>query len=59
MNRKILIPISNQELYNSRKGILGLLRRVELDECDERLKEDLKSVFGLLNLLFVFDPNQP
>jgi len=37
-----------EELKSYQKGILGVLRKVELTACDPSLKEDIKSVYKLL-----------
>ena len=49
---KIIIPISGEdELARYRRGIMGVLRKIEVNNCDEALKENLKSVFELLSHL--------
>ncbi len=52
-NRNISFTIPADELESYQKGILRLLSKVELDRCDETLKEDLKSIFRLLNHLVI------
>ena len=42
---------SEDELKNYRDGILAILNKVELNECDEFLMKNLKSVYQLLNHL--------
>ena len=45
----VTVPISDfEELQAYQKGILGILAKVELDSCDQSLKEDIKSVYKLL-----------
>jgi hypothetical protein len=47
---RMVIPISSEdELTNYRKGIMALLRKVEIDDCDSELIENLKSVYDLLS----------
>jgi hypothetical protein len=51
---KIVIPVSGiEEIHSYRKGIMGILKLVEIDESDEYLKENLKSVYQLLNHLSI------
>lgn len=53
MNNEIFkfeIP-SGKELKSYQDGILGILNKVELNECDELLIQHLKSVYQLLKLL--------
>ena len=47
----LLLKIPTDELKAYRKGILAVLSKVELDHCNESLKEDLKSVYKLLDQL--------
>lgn len=52
--KQIIIPLSGLvELQAYQKGILGVLAKVELDSCDESLKEDIKSVYKLLDHLLI------
>lgn len=47
---RMVIPISSEdELTNYRRGIMALLRKVEIDDCDSELIENLKSVYDLLS----------
>ena len=49
---KITIPLSGiQELCDYQKGILGILRQIEIDKCGPKLTENLKSVYKLLDHL--------
>jgi len=49
---RIVIPIENMdELAKYQRGLLGVLRKVEVGNCDPRLKENLKSVYELLTHL--------
>jgi hypothetical protein len=49
---QIVIPIANMgELSKYQRGLLGVLRKVEVGNCDPRLKENLKSVYELLSHL--------
>lgn len=49
---KIIIPISSMdELTRYQKGIMGLLNKIEVGNCDPVLKENLKSVYELLSHL--------
>ena len=48
---KIIIPLSGiYELESYRNGILGMLRKIEFEDCirDWESKENLKSVYRLL-----------
>ncbi len=50
----IEITVSDiHELQAYQKGILGVLAKVELDSCDQSLKEDVKSVYKLLGHLII------
>jgi hypothetical protein len=45
----IEIPIKNiDELTRYQEGIMGLLRRIEVGDCDPELKENIKIIYGLL-----------
>lgn len=47
---KIIIPVSSMdEVEKYHKGLLGILRKIEIDNCDPALKENLKSVYELLS----------
>lgn len=49
---RIIIPIADMdELSKYQRGLLGVLRKVEVGNCDPRLKENLKSVYELLSHL--------
>lgn len=49
---RIVIPISDmEELANYQKGLMGVLRKVEVGNCDPALKENLKCVYELLSHL--------
>jgi hypothetical protein len=49
---RISIPISGIEtLTNYQTGLLGLLRRIEIGNCDPELKEHIKAVYELLTQL--------
>lgn len=49
---KITIPLSGiQELCNYQKGILGILRKIKIENCSPKLQENLKSVYKLLDHL--------
>lgn len=49
---RIVIPISDmEELANYQKGLMGVLRKVEVGNCDPVLKENLKYVYELLSHL--------
>lgn len=51
---KIIIPVAGiEELYRYQKGILGILGRIEIDDCNPIFKEDLKAVYQLLTHLLV------
>lgn len=50
--QRIVIRISNQhELAKYQKGLMGLLHRIPVQECDLELAENLKSVYDLLTIL--------
>lgn len=49
---RIVISIASMdELAKYQRGLLGVLGKVEVGNCDPRLKEDLKSVYELLSHL--------
>lgn len=49
---KIVIPISDvQELSKYQRGIMGVLRKIEVGDCDPKMKEHLESVYELLSHL--------
>lgn len=53
---KITIPANDvQEIHRYRKGILKILNKVEIDQSDSALINDLKSVYELLNHLVIDD----
>lgn len=46
---KITIPLSGfQELYDYKNAILRLLKKIEIDDCNPELVNNLKSVYKLL-----------
>jgi hypothetical protein len=47
---KIIIPVSSMdEVEKYHKGLLGILRKIEVDNCDPTFRENLKSVYELLS----------
>lgn len=53
---RIVIRISDQhDLAKYQKGLMGLLHRISVQECDLELAENLKSVYDLLTLLLQSD----
>jgi len=49
---KVEFEISTiEELHSYEKGIRGILRKIEIANCDEELKENLKAVYELLSHL--------
>jgi hypothetical protein len=49
---KIPIPdFGIEEIHNYKKGIIGILGKIEIDINDELMKENLMSVYKLLNHL--------
>ena len=51
---QLILKISlsgHEELHNYQKGIRGLLRRIEITNCDPDLKENIKAVYQLLSHL--------
>lgn len=51
---KIIIPVSSMdEVEKYHKGLLGVLRKIEIDNCDPTLRENLKSVYELLSHLTI------
>jgi hypothetical protein len=49
---KIVIPISGmEELAKYQKGLMGVLHRIEVENCDLELAENLKYVYELLTHL--------
>lgn len=49
---RIVIPISGmEELAKYQKGLMGVLNKVEVGNCDPTLKENLKYVYELLSHL--------
>jgi hypothetical protein len=56
---KIVIPVSDvQEILRYQRGVLGLLRKIELDTCGPTLKDDVKAVFELLGHMLSADNMQ-
>lgn len=50
----ITIPIENiAELHNYQKSLLGVLAEIKIKECSEILKDDIKTVYKLLNHLLL------
>lgn len=50
--KKIVIPVSGAEdVQKYQKGILGILSKIEIDQCKPGFKEDLKAVYELLSHL--------
>ncbi|MCG8318774.1 MAG: hypothetical protein MI921_04685 [Cytophagales bacterium] len=46
---KIIIPLSGiQELYDYKNAILRLLKKIEIDDCNPELMNNLKAVYKLL-----------
>jgi hypothetical protein len=51
---KISIPISGlDELQQYRKSIIKLLSKIEINDCNEDIKEDVKVMYKLLSHLAV------
>jgi len=51
---QVTIPVQGiQELYRYQKGLLGVLAEIQISGCDEKLKENLKSVYQLLSHLLL------
>lgn len=47
---KIIIPNAGiKELYRYQKGILSILNKIQIENCEASFKEDLKAVYELLN----------
>lgn len=56
----IVIPSADlQDLRRFRKGLLSLLSKVKIENCDAELKENLKAVFELLSHLQIDDFRAP
>lgn len=54
---RIVIPLSGmEELTKYQKGLMGILRKVEVGNCDPTMKENLNYVYELLSHL-VTDKN--
>ena len=52
--QKIVIPVSGvADVQKYQKGILGILGKIEIDQCKPGFKEDLKAVYELLSHLAV------
>lgn len=48
----IFIPIaSHEKLIRYQNGVRGLLRKIEVENCDPETKEDIKAVYELLTHL--------
>jgi len=39
------------QLIQYQKALLGILSEINVNNCDDSLKEDIKSIYQLLNLL--------
>ncbi|MEM6831650.1 MAG: hypothetical protein AAGA66_13025 [Bacteroidota bacterium] len=51
---QVTIPVEGiQELYAYQKGLLGVLGEIQIAGCDEKLRENLKSVYQLLSHLLL------
>ncbi|GAA0195484.1 hypothetical protein GCM10009122_59660 [Fulvivirga kasyanovii] len=51
---EIKIPVNGiAELYNYQNGLLGILKEIQINECSNSLKENLKSVYKLLSHLLL------
>lgn len=49
---RIVIPVLDlEELAKYQKGLMGVLNKVEVGNCDPELKENLKYVYELLSHL--------
>lgn len=49
---KITITVNDsKELQNFQRGIINLLSKVEIDDCNPKAKEEIKSLYKLLMLL--------
>lgn len=49
---KVDIPISGiDELHKYQNGLLSILRKIKIDNCDPEFKEHLKTVYELLSHL--------
>lgn len=49
---RIVIPISDmEELANYQNGLMGVLSKVEVDNCNPQLQENLNYVYELLSHL--------
>jgi hypothetical protein len=47
---KIVIPVSSvAELGKYQKGLLNLLKRINIEKCDPQFKDDLAAVYELLS----------
>jgi hypothetical protein len=51
---KVIIPVSGvEEVQRYQKGLLGILGKIEIDQCKPGFKEDLKAVYELLSHLLL------
>jgi len=51
---QVTIPVQGiQELYDYQKGLLGVLAEIQITDCDEKLRQHLKSVYQLLGHLLL------
>lgn len=49
---KIIIPISDsEELFRYQRGLINLLSKVEIGDCNPEVRDDVKSVYRLLSHL--------
>lgn len=58
-DQMVILEILDSEMREYHRSILGLLSRVELDQCDDKLKKDLKTIFCLLNHFCQDNTNRP
>lgn len=50
----VTIPVAGvDELHKYQKGLLAVLSEINIDTCDEELKENIKTVYQLLNHLLI------
>lgn len=51
---EIKLPVNGiAELYSYQNGLLGILKEIQINECSNSLKENLKSVYKLLSHLLL------
>ena len=56
---KITISVADfEELQKFQRGIINLLSRVEIDDCNPDAKEEIKSLYKLLLLLNESTPKE-